>query len=190
MSPHGIMTAALAPRRDFAPRHRSLASASQPQGPGNTRKPTCTLIRTLVRLLQQTTWRIRPPWRIRYPREYQILRITRILQDLLVVGCSTDRLSNTRRTGLSGGRGPGWRAARGRGGPHGDGAEGGSRLRAVGGDQVVGQLRPGLPGPVAEVAVGQGDAGQPGVGVHPQEAARTPEVAEGPGRVPRPGPVR
>src|SRR5438105_12569344 len=38
MSPHGIMTASLAPRRAFAPRHRSLASASQPQRPGDTRK--------------------------------------------------------------------------------------------------------------------------------------------------------
>jgi hypothetical protein len=38
MSPHGIMTASLAPRHAFAPRHRSLASASQSERVSNTRK--------------------------------------------------------------------------------------------------------------------------------------------------------
>src|SRR5579864_9565879 len=64
------------------------------------------------------------------------------------------------------------------------------RLCAVGREEVVGKLGPRLAGPVAEVGVGEADAGEAGYGVHPQEAARLAEVAERPGRVVRAGPVR
>src|SRR5205814_7770627 len=64
------------------------------------------------------------------------------------------------------------------------------RLRGVRYEEVIGQPGPGLLGPLVEVAVGQPDAGEPGLRVHPQEAARAAEVTERPRRVPRPGPVR
>ena len=54
----------------------------------------------------------------------------------------------------------------------------------------VGQGRPGLRGPGAEVAVGHAGAGQPGVGVDPQERARPAEMAEGGGGVAAARPVR
>src|ERR1700730_19378281 len=103
MSPHGIITASLA----ALSRLRAAASVPGQQHPSRKTpatpgKPICTLIRTPVRWSWLLAWRIRPQWRIWYPREHRILRITRILQDLLAGVRSRGRLSNTRRTGLSG----------------------------------------------------------------------------------------
>ena len=58
------------------------------------------------------------------------------------------------------------------------------------GEHLVAEHRPGVLGPLVEVAVGQSDAGRPGLRVHPQERPGPPEVAEGRRQVTIPRPVR
>src|SRR6201986_5229872 len=83
MSPHGIMTASWHRGRAFAPRHRSLASAFQPERVCNTRKTNLHTNSHTSAMTLSFPWWIRACGLIKGTMMHQNHHLAPIHQDLL-----------------------------------------------------------------------------------------------------------